>query len=727
MLVLSLAAAILRFHRLGEVPFSFSQHEAAQGVNALEVLQGEHAVYFPENEGREGLYVYAVALAVSILGRTILAVRLPGALAGAATIFATFWVGWLFFGNDQRGTPTPWRGLFVGAVSAGLLATSMSQTIVGRTALRANFLPLLLSLSLALLWSGWRQRSWWRLTLAGVCAGLLPYSSVAARFALILYIVFGLSLLLTGTRKDGRNGSESGRLSIWHDFASSAVTIFGTFPWISIFLGTAAVVATPMLVYYTQHPGSFWGPSQIHSCGGTAIADGPLPNPLRSLVGNLWVYLLTFGYRGDPNWTHNIGGQPLLNPLEATFFWVGVVAAASHWRQQPACRLLVFWLGLLLLPAMLVEFEDEPFTPRMLGAVPAAYLLIAVGMWEAIRALRKHAASVDYSVFHFFHENRIRFAIALGMVLGGLTIARGANTYRTYFQEWAVAPVTDNQFVEALLTSLSRKSDLPRPDTGMVYLLPGRSHSEDLSWNCTFRYLYPGTASGYILNVGDSRFPQIIRSRLAALEQVSLVRLLDWDSDSFGTQNDSATLDFLLRKYGRYAGSDELEDFRVHDYVDISLQQPWTFYEQLESRTVHYEGGISLHGIALGSGEDQLSVWQPIALEQGSSLWVVLQWKRTTGAAVDFSTSLRLTNSEGEGVYQKDGSLLSTTIRSPDSSLLQSGMLYSLHYLDVPADLASGAYELRLIVYASQRLTPMLELGVWEPEKVVARFRLTGW
>ena len=155
LLALALAVALLHFQRLGELPAGIHLDEGAHGVDALRVLQGEHAVYFPGNYGREGLIVYAVALTTSLLGRTMLAVRAPSALAIAGTVFVIFWLGWLFFGRDESGRSTPWRGLLVGGVGAGLLAVSLGQTIVGRTALRGNFLPLLLSLCLALLWSGW--------------------------------------------------------------------------------------------------------------------------------------------------------------------------------------------------------------------------------------------------------------------------------------------------------------------------------------------------------------------------------------------------------------------------------------------------------------------------------------------------------------------------------------------------------------------------------------------
>ena len=47
LLALAVAVAILRFHRLEEFPPRLYFDEAAHGVDAIRVLNGEHAVFFP--------------------------------------------------------------------------------------------------------------------------------------------------------------------------------------------------------------------------------------------------------------------------------------------------------------------------------------------------------------------------------------------------------------------------------------------------------------------------------------------------------------------------------------------------------------------------------------------------------------------------------------------------------------------------------------------------------
>ena len=156
LILLVFAVVMLRFHRITELPPGLHVDAGANGADALEVLQGRHALFFPEkNNGREWLGIYPIALTVSLMGRTELAVRLPTILAGVSAIFAVFWLGRLLFGKDESGRDSPWRGLMIGGVAAGLLVVSTNHTVLGRTANTAQLVMLFLCLSLTLFQWGW--------------------------------------------------------------------------------------------------------------------------------------------------------------------------------------------------------------------------------------------------------------------------------------------------------------------------------------------------------------------------------------------------------------------------------------------------------------------------------------------------------------------------------------------------------------------------------------------
>ena len=151
----------------------------------------------------------ALALSTYLIGRTLLAMHLPSALGSAGIVFVVFWLGRILYGKDESGRATPWRGLLIGGVGAGLLAVSIGQTVTGRSSYNESiYMSLLLALCLGLLWQGWRKRSWCRIVLAAVCAGLLSYTKVAAYFTPILFLLFGTSFFFAfGFRHHGNNAS----------------------------------------------------------------------------------------------------------------------------------------------------------------------------------------------------------------------------------------------------------------------------------------------------------------------------------------------------------------------------------------------------------------------------------------------------------------------------------------------------------------------------------------
>ena len=690
LLAITVAAVFLRLNRLAEIPPGVFYDEGAHGVNALRVLRGEHAVFFPQlSDGLEGLIAYAVALVTSLLGRTVLAIRLPTALASAGAVLATFWLGRSLFGGDESGRATPWRGLLVGGVGAALLAFSLGYTVIGRTVFRANFLPFLLCLCLVLLWEGWKPRvdgggTWWQIVLAGVCLGLVPYTYIASRFVPLLFLFFGLSFLLP-LRADTRR-----RVRV-------------ELPRTGLFLGVSALVAAPILLYFALHPEHFflrsrhlWVLDEGRSQGGQ----------LGTLLENVWVHLQVFGFRGDPQWRHNIAGRPLLNPLEAIFFWFGVGMALLGWR-RPAYRLLLLWLGVMLLPAMLARDDLVPHTLRMIGAAPAIYLLIGAGVWEALRLLRERNRALQ----------RNTISTVVGVMICSVVLMQGVLTYRTYFHRWAADPDLYGIYESELGDAASVLSRQPATED-TVYVVPYRVNGHP-----GFEYLYHGAAPAHIIYANGSDLAPRMETILGEMQEAPTVKVLDWKDDSIWTGDGDENIIALLSRYGRYVDSDEFTNFRIHTYTDLALDGPWTFYEMLEPLAVHYDGGIDLLGLALGQGEEQLSSKQLLNLDLGRPLWVGLQWQTRPGLDTDFSVSLRLHSEDGSVAFQSDA-VLGNSDFARTSRWSAEEAVDTLFHLRVPDDLRPGEYELGLIVYNTETLTPTVEIDVWEPELILARLRL---
>ncbi len=159
---------------------------------------------------------------------------------------------------------------------------------------------------------------------------------------------------------------------------------------------------------------------------------------------------------------------------------------------------------------------------------------------------------------------------------------------------------------------------------------------------------------------------------------------------------------------------------RLQRQVQLQVQP---LYEHLEPLTVQYDGDINLKGVALGQGDEQLSSRQVLSPEQDRALWMVLLWETNRNTDTDFAVSLRLYNSEGGLSYQMDD-VLGNANHTRTSLWAAQEPVETLHYLDIPTDLGSGEYELRLIVYSTETEIPTVEIGVWEPEFLLARLRL---
>jgi len=84
-------AAFFRLYDLKNVPPGLYPDEAMNGNNALEtVVTGDYKIFYPENNGREGLFINIQAVFLKFLPREPWALRLPSALFGILTVLGIY-------------------------------------------------------------------------------------------------------------------------------------------------------------------------------------------------------------------------------------------------------------------------------------------------------------------------------------------------------------------------------------------------------------------------------------------------------------------------------------------------------------------------------------------------------------------------------------------------------------------------------------------------------------
>ena len=370
-------ALVLRAARFGQVPAGLYHDEAYNGLDALQVLQGWHPLWFPANNGREPLFIYLVALGVRLFGPTVTAVRAPALLLGLLTVPATAFLG------------TQLAGRRVGLLSAAVTAITFWPVHLSRVGFRAVALPLFIALALGFLWRGLRRGRRRDYALAGLFYGASFYTYLAARFTPLALVALGA-------------------LMLW----PAACLPRPTWRQAGLFAGAALLVAAPLLGYMALNPQVFAGRAEQVSVFNPAISHG---DPWGTLARQSLLALEAFFIRGDRIPRHNLPWRPIFDPALGLAFVVGLIAAT---KRRAGGWFAILWVAIMLLPTILAE--DTPHFLRAVGIQPLVFVLPAFGLDAAWRWFEAHGRP------------------ALGGCLAGLVLLAGVgSTAYAYFGPYA--------------------------------------------------------------------------------------------------------------------------------------------------------------------------------------------------------------------------------------------------------------------------------------------------
>jgi 4-amino-4-deoxy-L-arabinose transferase-like glycosyltransferase len=380
-------ALVLRFYAIGRIPPGLYHDEAFNGLDALRVWGGARPVFFAANNGREPLFIYLIALSVSLLGRSPGAIRIVAAVLGVLTVPATWLLARAMFGRR------------VGVLSAALIAGLVWPLNLSRIGLRAVGLPLFLALALWQFWRGLETSRKQHYIAGGILYGLTFYTYTAARFTVLALALFLLYQLIF----------DKSRLH-WSGLLCFALA--------------ASLVSIPLLNYGALHWNEFVRRAGQVSVFNPEINDSDLWGTLgRHLVRTLGLFF----WRGDFIPRHNVPWRPLFDPLTAAFFVIGLCLCAGRGRRHPACAFTLIWIATLLLPTILAE--DAPHFLRAVGILPLAVVPAAVGLdagWQRL-------------------ADRMRPRLAFGVTVVFLAVAAGSTTW-DYFVRHARNPTLSYAF-----------------------------------------------------------------------------------------------------------------------------------------------------------------------------------------------------------------------------------------------------------------------------------------
>ena len=406
-LIILLIGAALRLYGLNNLsPPGLAHDEVAHWLINQDILEGNHAVYFPEAFGHEAGFHYFQTLFMVLLGDNVVALRLPSAFAGLLLVAVNFVFTRRLFGLKSA------------LLSAGLLAVLLWPVFYSRLALRAISLPLLSGLSAYFWWSGWQGGASSELTkesrpvitvlsenyrfrvafiLSAICAGLSLYTYMASRTVPIFYLLFTLYLFLFHRQTLKRFRVE--------------VTLF-----FLIFIA----ISLPLVVFLLTNPGAEFRISEV---------NGPLlslrAGELGPTLKNSLKFLGMFGLKGDPLWRNNLAFLPVFEPIVAVFFFIGLLISLWKWRNVRHF-FLILWLFTSGIPSIVTI--DAPSSIRIINGLVILTIFPAIGL-QVI-----HFFAGLSTVFTRLSPNTWRNLMLVGLI--SLFVLYIGRTARSLFQIW---------------------------------------------------------------------------------------------------------------------------------------------------------------------------------------------------------------------------------------------------------------------------------------------------
>jgi hypothetical protein len=498
-------AVFFRFYQLSEIPPGLYPDVAINGNDALGALETkEFKVFYPENNGREGLFINLIALSFYIFGISVWAIKLVPAIIGVLTTLGIYLMTKELFGheirkhanirNDENQNKKSFSHIrksfafcsdIVALLSAFFLSVSFWHVNFSRLGFRAIMVPFILVWGFYFLFKAIRMMQIKHMEdtdkfakkihfilytsyfiLSGLIFGLGFHTYISFRVApLILGVVFLIEIWnFCQIRKMSRDNTQLSVISY-----QSLI-----FSWLLFFLAIV-IAASPMIIYFYNNPQDFMGRT-----GQVSVLSSA--QPLKELAISAAKSLGMFNFWGDCNWRHNFACKPALPAPVGILFLIGFLWAIyqicnsaqnrAPWRKSlpvaqdekhihcfwPPAQISLFlltWFFTMLLPAALTN-EGLPHSLRAIGAIPPVYIFAGIGGWWIINQLKTQSALAARLV-----GKRKTIFYIVGVVFCLWLIFY---SYDLYFIQWGKNPIVKGAFTQNYVDIGNYLNNLP-PET----------------------------------------------------------------------------------------------------------------------------------------------------------------------------------------------------------------------------------------------------------------------
>lgn len=338
--IVLIISAFFFFYNLDSIPPGLYIDEAMNGLNAQ---SGEIKSIYPENGGREGLFIILQSLALRITGiAEPWVLRMVSGIIGLIGIVGTFlFLSRLFYRIDTR-----YRYWWAG-IGSFFLSTTVWYSILSRLGFRALLASTILVWTLVVLWYAIRTQRVYLIVLAGIVGGIGMYSYTAyyvSPFILLLFMY--LYRDRTETLKE--------------------LCIKKCIPFILSYV----IVSIPLL---------FSLPSLTRLKEVSVMSVG---NSISSVLHNIYLTIGMFFVSGDMNARHNIPGLPhlpvimMIGVIISFLYYASILIRKKNRSELFSSLTFLFgWIGIGMFPAI---FSSEGL-PHALRTVLMIIPVICIG------------------------------------------------------------------------------------------------------------------------------------------------------------------------------------------------------------------------------------------------------------------------------------------------------------------------------------------------------------
>ena len=388
------------------------------------------------------------------------------------------------------------------------------------------------------------------------------------------------------------------------------------------------------------------------------------------------------------NWQAYIGGYAFDSAMLAGYapWWlwsvwllgsVGVgVAAYAIWRyrqhgvqtRQSINRLsfLLTWLVGALALYYVAVLDRNAFNVRYASFVtPALYTLLGIGL----------------AAFTYVWKPLPWLGAAL--LIAGLVPAQQADIYDSRFDREHVAEVA------AWLKANTQPGDVIFVDQKYPFGFYWQPYV--IAENEAGPSSPAGAAPARYLFVDINTIDQRLDEWAGDAQRVFWLRWFESDTDP------RHAVPFLLDKYGKFAGEQLFQGYTLQ-WWDMTPPNKFVLAPNLSPAHYAFPPAVETVDVSLPQA----------SLHPGDPLPVAIRWQRTPGGAVDkpFKARVALYDANDGRLVQADERLLNDRHRAP-SQWQPGDQPLNVYMLPLPADLAPGAYTLRLLVYDADTLEPL--------------------